>query len=115
VKWLADECFDNDIIRGLLRRAPEFDLVRAQDVSEVAGRDDETLLAWAGKNDRVILTHDLATMVPALRLRPLPAFTAIVVVPDSLPIGQIIEDVLLLDRCSTDSDWTAGVVYLPLR
>jgi hypothetical protein len=70
VKWLADECFDNDIIRGLLRRSPDLDLVRAQDVSEVAGHDDETLLAWAGKNDRVVLTHDLATMVPAMQRRP---------------------------------------------
>lgn len=58
MKWLADECFDNDIIRGLLRRSPNFDLVRAQDVPAVAGRNDETLLAWAGKNDRVILTHE---------------------------------------------------------
>ncbi|HEY6342007.1 MAG TPA: hypothetical protein VIY49_10980 [Bryobacteraceae bacterium] len=33
-----------------------------------------------------------------------PGFTAIVVLPDSLPIGQIIEDVLLLDRCLTESD-----------
>ena len=115
MKWLADECFDNDIIRGLLRRSPDFDLVRAQDISEVAGRNDETLLAWAGKNNRVVLTHDLATMVPALQLQGQPAFTAIVVVPDSLPIGQIIEDVLLLDQCSSESDWTASVIYLPLR
>jgi hypothetical protein len=49
VKWLADECFDNDIVRGLLRRSPEFDLVRAQDVSGVASRDDETLLAWGSQ------------------------------------------------------------------
>jgi hypothetical protein len=83
VKWLADECFDNDIIRGLLRRSPDFDLVRARDISEVAGRDDEALLAWAAKHERVVLTHDLATMVPALR-QGQPAFTAIVVVPDSL-------------------------------
>jgi hypothetical protein len=115
VKWLADECFDNDVIRGLLRRSPDFDLVRAQDISEVAGRDDETLLAWAGKNDRVVLTHDLATMVPALQLQGQPASTAVVVVPDSLPIGQVIEEVLLLDQCSGESDWTAGVIYLPLR
>ena len=113
MKWLADECFDNDIIRGLLRRSPDIDLVRAQDVSEVAGHDDETLLAWAGKNDRVVLTHDLATMVPALQRRP--AFTPIVLVPDSLPISRIIEDLLLLDQCSRESDWTAGVIYLPLR
>jgi hypothetical protein len=72
VKWLADECFDNDIIRGLLRRSPDFDLVRVQDIAEVAGGDDETLLAWAGRNDRVVLTHDLATMVPALGFSPCP-------------------------------------------
>ena len=115
MKWLADECFDNDIIRGLLRRLPDFDLVRAQDVPEVAGRDDETLLAWAGNNDRVVLTHDLATMVPALQFQGQPAFTAVVAVPDSLPIGRIIDDVLLLDQCSMESDWIAGVIYLPLR
>lgn len=115
MKWPADECFDNDIIRGLLRRSSDFDLVRAQDVAEAAGRDDETLLAWAGKNDRVVLTHDLATMVPALQLQGRAASTAIVVVPDSLPIGQVIEDVLLLDQCSRESDWIPGVIYLPLR
>lgn len=115
VKWLADECFDNDIIRGLLRQAPKFDLVRAQDFSEVAGHNDETLLAWAAGHERVLLTHDLATMVPALRLQRQRASASIVLVPDSLPIGQIIEDVLLLDQCSNASDWTAGVIYLPLR
>ena len=115
MKWLADECFDNDIIRGLLRREPDLDLVRAQDVSEVSGRDDETLLTWAGKNNRVVLTHDLATMVPALQLLGQPPSGAIVVVPDSLPIGRIIEEVLLLNQCSNESDWTAGVIYLPLR
>jgi hypothetical protein len=106
---------DNDVVRGLFRRSPNLDFVRAQDVFEVAGRDDETLLAWTIKNERVVLTHDLATMVPALRLQGRRASTAIVLVPDSLPIGQVIEDVLLLDECSNASDWTAGVIDLPLR
>jgi hypothetical protein len=39
---------------------------------EVARRDDQTLLAWAGKNGRVVLTHDLATMVPAFQLQGQP-------------------------------------------
>jgi len=112
VKWLADECFNNDIIRGLLRRLPDLDLVRAQDIFEVAGRDDESLLAWARKNDRVVLTHDLSTMLPALQHQ---STFAIVLVPDSLPIARIIEDLLLLDQCSRESDWAAGVIYLPLR
>lgn len=115
MKWLADECFDNDIVRGLFRRCLEFDLVRAQDISEIAGRDDETLLAWAAKHERVVLTHDLATMVAALGGLRHASMAAIVLVPDSLAVGQVIEDILLLDRCSNESDWVAGIIYLPLR
>jgi hypothetical protein len=117
VKWLADECFDNDIIRGLLRRSPGLDLIRAQDVAEIAGRDDEKLLAWATQNERVLLTHDLASMIPALLLQRQQESgrMPIILVPDSLPIGTVIEEILLLDECSKESDWAAGVVYLPLR
>jgi hypothetical protein len=39
----------------------------------------------------------------------------VVLVPDALPIGAVIEDILLVERCSDESDWAAGVVYLPLR
>src|SRR5262249_8505298 len=117
VKWLADECFDNDLVRGLLRRSPGFDPIRAQDVAEIAGRDDRKLLVWATENERILLTHDLATMVPALPVQPQQqsACTPVLLVPDSLPIGTVIEEILLLDQCSDESDWAAGVVYLPLR
>lgn len=115
VRWLADECFDNDIIRGLSRRSPGFDLVRAQDIPEIAGQEDELLLAWAASNGRVVLTHDLATMVPALGAQRQGAPAAIVLVPDSLPIGQVIEDILLLDQCSNESDWISRIIYLPMR
>ena len=37
MKWLADECFDNDIIRGLLRHCPSFDIARAQDIEHIDG------------------------------------------------------------------------------
>ena len=117
MKWLADECFDNDIIRGLLRRSHDLDLVRAQDVSWIAGRDDEKLLAWATQNERVVLTHDLATMVPALLIQQQQesGCTPVVLVQDSLPIGAVIEEILLLDKYSEKSDWAAGVIYLPLK
>jgi hypothetical protein len=84
VKWLADECFDNDIVRGLVRRSPGLDLIRAQDVAEIAGRDDRKLLVWASGNERVLLTHDLATVVPALLFHRQQASrcTPVVLVPD---------------------------------
>lgn len=115
MKWLADECLDNDIILRPVAPLARLRFGTRSGCPEVAGSDDETLLAWADKNGRVILTHDLATMVPALQRQDRLAFTAIVLVPDSLPIGRIIEDILLLDQCSRASDWTAGVIYLPLR
>jgi hypothetical protein len=40
--------------------------------------------------------------------------TPIVRVPDSLPVGPVIEETLLLDACSVESDWAAGVIYLPI-
>jgi len=42
-------------------------------------------------------------------------YAPIVFVPDSLPDGLVIEEILLLDECSVEEDWAAGVVYLPLR
>jgi hypothetical protein len=32
LRFLADEDFDNDIVRGMLRRLPTMDIVRVQDV-----------------------------------------------------------------------------------
>ena len=63
MKFLADENFDYRIVRGLLRRRPEFDIVRVQDL-EIAGADDPTVLGWAARAGRTLLTHDERT-VPA--------------------------------------------------
>ena len=39
LRFLADEDFDNDIVRGMLRRLPTLDLVRAQDVGRSGALD----------------------------------------------------------------------------
>jgi len=75
------------------------------------------VLAWATANGRAVLTHDLSTMIPAMQeqLRLFASCSPIVLVPDSLPISLVIEDIVLLDECSVEVDWASGVVYLPLR
>jgi predicted nuclease of predicted toxin-antitoxin system len=57
LRLLADENFNGSIIRGLLRRQPEMDVVRVQDVG-LSGADDRLVLAWAANEGRVLLTHD---------------------------------------------------------
>ena len=60
-RLLADENFNGDIVRGLLLRQPDLDIVRVQDVG-LTGEDDLQVLAWAAENNRIVLTHDRATM-----------------------------------------------------
>jgi len=117
VKWLADENFDNDILRGIRRRMAAFDVVRVQDFAEISGSDDLAVLAWATANDRVVLTHDLSTMIPAMREQEqrFASCSPIVFVRDSLPVSLVIEEILLLDECSREADWAVGVIYLPLN
>ncbi len=61
LRFLADENFNNQIIRGVLRRNINVDIIRVQDVG-LTEADDPTVLEWAAQNRRVVLTHDVATM-----------------------------------------------------
>jgi len=48
LRLAADENFNNDILRGLLRRVSDMDIVRIQDVG-LSGADDSTVLEWAAR------------------------------------------------------------------
>jgi predicted nuclease of predicted toxin-antitoxin system len=61
-RFLADENFNNQIVRGILRQSPNIDIMRIQDV-DLSGADDPTVLAWAAQEGRIVLTHDVATMI----------------------------------------------------
>jgi hypothetical protein len=51
----------NDIVRGLLRRQPDIDIVRVQDVG-LSGASDPVVLFWTAKEGRILLTHDVTTI-----------------------------------------------------
>lgn len=75
------------------------------------------LLRFATAEWRVVMTHDVSTIIPAMRehLRVESKCAPIVLVPDSLPVGAVIRDLLVLDECSIEADWAAGVICIPLR
>lgn len=58
IRFLADENFNNAIIRGVKPINADVDIVRTQD-TEVYQADDPTVLVWAAKEGRVLLTHDV--------------------------------------------------------
>jgi hypothetical protein len=116
LRLAADENFNGDIVRGLIRRCPDVDIVRAQDVG-LQGAEDPILLAWCGDDRRVLLTHDVRTMIGFAyqRVASREAMPGIIVVGQTLPIRQAIEDLVLLVECSDEGEWEGQVIYLPLR
>jgi len=116
MRWVADENFNNDIVRGLLRRKPDVDIVRVQDVG-LSGADDPTLLEWAADEGRVLLTHDVSTITQYAYERveagkPMPGVFEI---SRDIPMGVVIEDLILLTEFSLENEWEGQVRYLPLR
>jgi hypothetical protein len=116
LRLAADENFNADILRGLLRRKPELDIVRVQDVG-LSGADDRAVLEWAAEEGRVLLTHDVSTLTLYAYERveagkPMPG---VFEVSRSVPIGVAIEDILLIAECSLQGEWEGQILYLPLR
>jgi len=112
---VSDENFNNDIVRGLLRRNPHLDIVRVQDVG-LRGAEDPIILEWAAQEGRVLLTHDAATMSKFAfeRVRAGKSMPGVIEVADDLPIGKVVEDILLLAEYSDRGEWENQVIYLPL-
>jgi hypothetical protein len=114
-EFLADEDFDADITRGVLRRDPRLSITRVAEAG-LLGSNDADLLEMAAQNGYVVLTHDAKTMPSHAYARleaglPLPG---VVVVPQLLPIAVAIEEIIFLARAGTRDDVEGKVLYLPL-
>jgi hypothetical protein len=115
MRFVIDEDFDNDILRGVQRCIPGLNIVRVQDIG-LSGANDSKVLEWAAKNQRVLLTHDVSTMRKHALNRiqagfPMPG---IFTVPQDLPVSRAIEDIVLLAECSLDGEWEGQIRFLPL-
>ncbi|MCG8368659.1 MAG: DUF5615 family PIN-like protein [Pseudanabaenales cyanobacterium] len=115
LRLLSDENFNGDLVRGLFLRQPNLDLLRVQDVG-LREVDDPAILAWAASNERILLTHDRATMPDFAynRLVRGELMAGMFVVNDRMPIRQAIDELSLLVDCSQQSEWKNVVLYLPI-
>lgn len=115
IRLALDENFNGIVVDGVKLRKPDIDMVRVQDVG-LTGADDPTVLEWAAREGRVLLTHDAATMAGfayerLVRGQPMPGLLE---VGDHLPIRLVIDDILLLVECSHEGEWSGRVDFFPL-
>lgn len=116
MRLLADENFNNAILRGIRRLNPDVDIIRVQD-TEIVEADDPTVLAWAASENRILLTHDVNTMSKYAyeRLAAGLFMPGVFEVSTNLPIGQAIEELILIIGASESEEWVGQVRHLPLR
>ncbi len=116
LRFLADENFNNQIVRGILRRNPDVDIVRVQDVGLIEA-DDPSVLEWAAIQGRVVLTHDVSTMTNFAydRMEAGLEMPGLFEVSRRVAVGLAIEEILLIAECSLEGEWEGQVRFLPLR
>ena len=114
--FLADENLNNDIVRGVLRRKPDLDILRVQDIG-LSGVDDPAILEWAAQANRVLLTHDVTTITKYAydRVRLGQAMPGVFEISRSIATNVVIEDILLLAEYSLEGEWEGQIRFLPLR
>lgn len=116
MKFLVDENFNLQIVRGVLLASPKLDIVTVFSVG-LSGEDDPVILSWAAAKDRILLTHDGTTMTRHAydRVESGARMPGVFEVSRKVPVRSAIDDLLLIAECSRPGDWEGQVLYLPLR
>jgi predicted nuclease of predicted toxin-antitoxin system len=114
-RLLADENLDGRLWRGLVVRMPELDLLRVQDAG-LHGAADPVILAFAAKEGRVLLTHDVRTMTvfAGERLAAGQPMGGMVLVPQVDSVGRVIEALQELLESRSEAEWSGQILYLKL-
>jgi len=115
---LADHNFNFNVVRAVRRRAADegmkLDLVTAQDVG-LEDSDDPSVLEWAAREGRGVLTGDVNTLIGFAKHRveagqPMPG---VFPVRHDAPLVQVIEDVFLLAVAGEPREYENSIQYLP--
>jgi hypothetical protein len=115
VRFLADADLNKAIVRGVLRREPSLDFLTAH-AAGLRRMTDPEVLALAAEQRRVLVSRDVGTMPAHFR-----AFrnggkesAGVLLVPQSLEVGTVVDEILLIWLASEPSEWENRLEWLPI-
>ncbi len=114
LRLASDENFNGIIVRQLLRKYPNLDIVRVQDTNAYALPDDE-VLKWAAMEGRILLSHDISTM-PGFayeRIKKGEIMPGLFAIPEDASITLVVADLFLVIEGSVQGEWKDRVEFLP--
>jgi predicted nuclease of predicted toxin-antitoxin system len=115
LRLTADENLDGRIVRGLQRALPELDMVRVQD-TPLKEANDDSVLEWAAREGRVVVTHDVTTMTAAAwaRVERGQPMAGVIEVSTDEPTGRAIDEIRLIVVLCAPEEMEGQVLFLPL-
>jgi hypothetical protein len=113
--FLADADLNEGIVAGCLRREPTMDFLSANEAN-LEGVPDPKVLALAAEQDRVLVSHDCQTMPQHFGdfLQARGSSPGVLLVPQSLPIGEAIEELVLIWGATDAEEWENRILRIPL-
>jgi len=102
-------------VTGVLRREPSLDFLTAQ-AAGLRRMTDSEVLTLAAEQERVLVSHDVATMPAHFRAfrKAGKRSPGVFLIPQSLDVGAAIEELLLVWLASEASEWVDRLEWLPL-
>jgi predicted nuclease of predicted toxin-antitoxin system len=113
MRFMADENFNGKILDALLARFPDLDVVRVQD-TDLYSASDPKILAWAAQENRIVLTHDVQTLVDDAyaRIRASLPMPGVILVLTDVPIGKAIHQIEIMIGAGTPEDFDHQIKYV---
>ena len=114
VRFQADADFNEIILKAILRREPTIDFQTAH-AANLSGLSDRDVLSLASRSGRLLVTHDRKTM-PRQFAEFIKTYssTGVLIVPQKLPIAQVIEELIIVWVATEAEEWTDRIYSLPL-
>jgi hypothetical protein len=114
IRFLADASLHDAIVTGCLRREPAIDFLSANE-ARLEGLPDPDVLAFATRQDRILVTSDLRTMPRHFGnfLEANGQCAGVFLVKQRAPLADVIEALVLVWSSSDADEWTNRVVEIP--
>jgi predicted nuclease of predicted toxin-antitoxin system len=115
VKYLFDEDFNRRIVRGVRRQGPSLNTLTVQEAG-LREATDPAVLERAAAEGRMVVSHDHKTMRAYAEERLLAGLpmAGLILVRQDYPVGQAIDDLLLIGETTTEEEWQGKIIFLPL-
>ena len=114
IRFQADADFNQIIVTAIARRVPELDFKTAT-VAGLEGLKDLEVLALAAREDRILVTHDQTTMPTHFgEFARLTSSPGLIVVPQTLPVREVVDALILIWAATQPEEWVNRIVYLPI-